>query len=244
MASLHCPIKQALCMTPIHHMQCKCLITLSKYDCAEFSLIDLRSAIWNKLYYDALYRSCSGHNNHVLAKARNSPLPSTTQQTMEANAMIGAFASLVVTVPLLIVPGAFVAFQVKERQSKARHLQLMSGSNLSTVLLSSYLYDLLHFWLLIAAVLLTIFLCGGTAAEIFLSTPEKQMVTGLLLTGFSMSVLPFSYLIARGYRYVALYQLVLLTSTCPLQESVRSSDCNDWDCVCHGLCRGVLVLHV
>ena len=166
----------------------------------------LRSAIWNKLYRDAHYTSCSGQDNQVLAEAVNFPLPSKRQRTVEATVMIGALLSLLVVVPLYIAPGAFVAFQVRESQSNSSYLQLTSGTNLSVFWLSMYLYDLVHFWLLIAVVLSTMLLCGRTAVEMFFSTPETLLVTALLLVGFSMSVLPFSYLIARHFRCVPLFQ--------------------------------------
>lgn len=97
------------------------------------------------------------------------------------------------------MPGAFVVFQVKEKTCKSKHLQLASGVNLACYWIASYLWDVTLVVLLTILIMLTL-LAFNDSAEVFVGDIESFTCTALLLLGYGVSILPFSYLVARRFR--------------------------------------------
>jgi ATP-binding cassette, subfamily A (ABC1), member 3 len=130
----------------------------------------------------------------------NHPLPLTTQQTIEVKVLLSVLASMFVLIPFCYVPGAFVVFLVKERACKSKHLQLASGVQTSAYWLSNYIWDISLFSILTILVMLVFLIYGGDSAEVFVGDSESFFCTLMLVFGYGLSILPFSYLIARRFR--------------------------------------------
>lgn len=156
----------------------------------------IHSGFFNKAYYDFLFNSCSGK---ILVSSVNHPLPLTTHQTIEVKVILSALASLFVLIPFCYVPGAFVVFLVKERACKSKHLQIASGVQTSAYWVSSYLWDVTLFFFLTVLVMM-VFLMYPDAAEVFVGDAESFFCTFMLFLGYGLSILPFSYIIARRSR--------------------------------------------
>ena len=124
---------------------------------------------------------------------RNHPLPLTTRQALEIRFILSIFASLFILIALCYAPAAFVTFVVKERSSKSKHLQLLSGARVHAYWLATYLFDSLLV-VLLTLLLMALLACYGTkAAAVFLSPPEAALATALLLLLFGLSAIPFNY---------------------------------------------------
>jgi ATP-binding cassette subfamily A (ABC1) protein 3 len=108
-----------------------------------------------------------------------------------------------ILIPYCYIPGAFIVFLVKERTCKSKHLQLVSGVSMGSYWIAHYIWDVTLFAILTACVMI-IFLIYSVddAAAVFVGDVESFFCTMVLTFGYGLSVLPFSYLLARGHRYV------------------------------------------
>jgi ATP-binding cassette, subfamily A (ABC1), member 3 len=86
-------------------------------------------------------------------------------------------------------PSIFIGFYVKERESRAKLLQLISGANRFVFWLSSFLFDFIFFCAVFCAIV------GGIAAfqRPFMSTFEQAGTIYLVLAFYSFATLPFIY---------------------------------------------------
>ena len=143
---------------------------------------------------------CSCSANYPLASSVNHPLPIKTKQTFEIKTLLSALAGMFVLIPFCFVPGAFVVFIVKENDVQSKKLQLWSGASVSAFWVSNYLWDITLYSVLI--VLLMSVMLGYKSAELFIGNMSSIFCTAALFLGYGLSILPFSYLIARQFRCV------------------------------------------
>ena len=59
----------------------------------------------------------------------NHPLPLTADQEVQVRVILALFAGLFILIPFCYIPASIAGFIVKERTSKAKHLQLVSGTS-------------------------------------------------------------------------------------------------------------------
>jgi hypothetical protein len=100
---------------------------------------------------------CSGANSATPAPttrfvARNHPLPLTERESIRIRTFLTLFAALFILIPFCFLPANFVIFVVKERASKAKHLQLVSGVHPNSYWVATYAWDLLNMTLVVVAV--------------------------------------------------------------------------------------------
>ena len=155
-------------------------------------------AAFNQAYTEYLFKECSRNPDATLTSI-NHPLPLTTQQTVEIRTILSVLASMFILIPYGYIPGAFVVFIVRERMSKAKHLQLVSGVSVLSYWISTYLYDVFLHILLSLCVMAIFLIYGQESAQVFVGDAESALCTALLTVGYGLSVLPFSYLIARRF---------------------------------------------
>ena len=155
-------------------------------------------AAFNQAYMEYLYGQCRASDN-VRLKAVNKPLPLTSQQSIEIKTILSVVAALFLLIPLCYIPGAFSVFTVKEKICKSKHLQLVSGVNMTSYWLSTYLWDLSLFFLL-TVVTMTVFLAYGTdTAAVFIGSADAFFATSIMMFGYGLSILPVAYLISRNF---------------------------------------------
>jgi ATP-binding cassette subfamily A (ABC1) protein 3 len=68
----------------------------------------------------------------------------------------GIFAAIVIAIAFCFVPAAYAVFVVKERESKAKHLQLISGVGVIPFWFANYFWDFMQFMLVGSAASLII----------------------------------------------------------------------------------------
>jgi hypothetical protein len=112
----------------------------------------------------------------------NHPLPLTYQGDLRIQTFLSFFAAIFVLVPFCYLPSSFTLFIVKERNVKAKHLQLVSGVNPYVYWVSTFLWDMTNYLFIICMVLLVFLLYG-----------EAQFVGGEngIMTGATFTVLLF-----------------------------------------------------
>ena len=155
-------------------------------------------AAFNQAYLEYLYGTCNANQVTKLVSV-NEPLPLTTQQSLEVRTILSVLAALFLLIPYGYIPGAFVVFLVKERISKSKHLQLVSGVNMTSYWISTYLWDLTLYLMLTVCVMLVFLMYGNESAQVFVGDTDAFFATFLLTLGYGMSILPFAYLLARNF---------------------------------------------
>jgi ATP-binding cassette subfamily A (ABC1) protein 3 len=131
----------------------------------------------------------------VQYKAKNHPLPLTAKQNLENQIILSLLASLFILVPLCYIPASFITFVVRERMSKAKHLQLVSSVSPYLYWCATYLWDVMLFTCLVLLIIVALFIYGkDDAARVFISVDESTYAVFLLLFTYGLSVLPLCYL--------------------------------------------------
>ena len=125
---------------------------------------------------------------------KNHPLPLTAKQALEIRIVIALLACLFILVPLCYIPASFITFLVKERVSKAKHIQLVSSVSPYLYWFAVYLWDMFLYSILVLLIMAALFMYGQDAAQIFISVPEATFAIFLLFFLYGLSVLPLCYL--------------------------------------------------
>ncbi len=149
------------------------------------------------MYYDFLFKQCSPIPNAKLS-AINYPLPLTEQQSTEVQTILSIIASILLAIPFNYVPAAFAVFVVKERSCKSKHLQLVSGVDLLSYWVSTYIWDMC-LYMLLAILAIVGFLCFGDVSVVFTGSLSSLLCSFTLIVGYGVSSLPFAYLLSRFF---------------------------------------------
>ena len=167
---------------------------------------------FNQAYMEYLYRSCSSSDQPSTARlvSVNHPLPLTNQQAIEVQTILSVLASLFLLIPYCYIPAAFIVFLVKERVSKSKHLQLVSGVNMSAYWFATYLWDLSLFLVLSVLVMAAFLLYGNESAVVFVGDTDSFLCTFLLTFGYGLSALPFAYLLSRMFENHSSAQIAVM----------------------------------
>lgn len=172
------------------------------------------SAVWQGCH-NSLNHTTSNHTQiKVDYKAKNHPLPLTATQSLENKIILALLASLFILVPLCYIPASFITFVVRERVSKAKHLQLVSSVSPTLYWIATYTWDIMLFSILVVLTMCVFFIYGKKAAEIFISVDEATLAVFMLLFTYGLSVLPMCYLLSMLftnhstgiYEYVYIYK--------------------------------------
>ena len=131
---------------------------------------------------------------NVAYVAKNHPLPLTARQSLENRVLLSLLASLFILVPLCYIPASFITFVVRERMSKAKHLQLVSSVSPYLYWFATYVWDMVLFTVLVLLIIGALFIYGKKAAEIFISVNEATIAVFLLLFTYGLSILPLCYI--------------------------------------------------
>jgi hypothetical protein len=166
-------------------------------------------AAFNQAYMEYIYGQCKSSGTSRLTSV-NEPLPITTQQSIEVKTILSIVAALFLLIPYCYIPGAFIVFLVKERISKSKHLQLVSGVNMTSYWLATYLWDLTLFCVLTFLIMAIFMLYGNDSAQVFVGDVESFLATAALTFGYGMSILPFSYLLARNFKNPSTAQISVI----------------------------------
>jgi ABC-2 family transporter protein len=172
------------------------------------------SAMLQKAYYDYVYYECS--SNEHLVKAKSFPFPSLSSKERRARTVQSILASLFILIPLSSIAGTLAAFHTEERIRKASFIQVKTGVPLSAFWVANFLSDLLPMGL-VPFIVMAVMASYTDNASMFVGGVEQTLCTFALLSGFSLSVIPFSYLVSREFRLVtsSSWHKVFLTTSFP-----------------------------
>jgi ABC-2 family transporter protein len=156
-------------------------------------------AAYNQAYMEHRYKQCLGDvRGNARLTSINHPLPLTAKQSLEIKIMLSVLAGLFILIPFCYIPATFIVSLVRERVSKSKHLQLVSGVNMSAYWISTYLWDLTLYFFLSCCIML-VFLAYGSNAQVFIGDKDSCLCTFGLVFGYGFSSLPFAYLLSRKF---------------------------------------------
>ena len=157
-------------------------------------------AAFNQAYMENRYKECLGETQSTTTRlvSVNHPLPLTTKQSLEIKVMLSVLAGLFILIPFCYIPATFIVFLVKERVSKSKHLQLVSGVNMSAYWIATYLWDL-SLYLVLTMCIMCVLLMYGSSAAVFIGSKDAFLCTFALTFGYGVSALPFAYLLSRMF---------------------------------------------
>eukprot|EP00903_Cladosiphon_okamuranus_P005738 g5694.t1 len=138
-------------------------------------------------------------SGQVSYTTKTHPLPLTATESLEVQTMLSVLVSLLVTVPMCYAPAAFVTFLVRERACKSKRVQLVSGASPLAYWISTYLWDVLLFFVLSCLVMLTFAAYGRDASKVFMLHWDALLGTWGLLLSYGVSALPLSYLYSFAF---------------------------------------------
>lgn len=141
---------------------------------------------------------------------KNHPLPITEQQSLQVQIILSLLASIFILVPLCYIPASFVAFLVKERVSKSKHLQLVSGVSPYLYWLAAYLWDMTLFAFLTLFVICCLYIFGRNVARVFIGSSEQTLGVFCLLFFYGAAAIPLAYLYSFGFTNFSTAQIAIM----------------------------------
>jgi ABC-type multidrug transport system ATPase subunit len=143
-------------------------------------------------YNGAASASQSSLENDVRSSyiVANHPLPVTAQKTLQIQTLLSVLAALFTLIPFCYLPASFIIFIVKERSCKAKHLQLVSGSHPLAYWLSTFIFDMLQYCVILLLVMAMFYAYNN---KDFIGDSSAAGCTFLLFFLYGLAVLPMAY---------------------------------------------------
>eukprot|EP00599_Poterioochromonas_sp_BG-1_P017989 CAMPEP_0173168162 /NCGR_PEP_ID=MMETSP1105-20130129/23088_1 /TAXON_ID=2985 /ORGANISM="Ochromonas sp., Strain BG-1" /LENGTH=1495 /DNA_ID=CAMNT_0014089829 /DNA_START=1445 /DNA_END=5932 /DNA_ORIENTATION=+ len=176
---------------------------------------------WQGELVESLFQYCSSLYQSEVSSApllpqdiryliKNHPLPITSQQSLEIRVILSLLTAIFILVPLCYIPAAFVAFLVKERVSKSKHLQIVSGVSPYLYWLSTYIWDLSLFAVLTGFIMISLFIFGRNAAQVFIGSVNSGFCMTCLLLVYGASSIPLCYLYSMFFVNFSTAQIAIM----------------------------------
>ena len=120
----------------------------------------------------------------------NAPLPLTRRQSLDVKLILALLSSIFLLIPFCYIPAAAAVFVVRERISKSKHLQLVSGANATVYWAATYVWDVFVYSGVTLACMGIFALYGEPS---FVSTPTQAFGILAVIWIYGVSVLPLIY---------------------------------------------------
>ncbi len=148
------------------------------------------ASIYLNAVNQAIFRSVLSNDNFSL-KVINSPMPLTYALLQGQQTTSGILASMVFTLAIGFIPASIIVFIVKERESKIKHQQLVSGVSLSAYWFSNFFVDYMKY--LIYAIS-TLIMIQAFKIDIMTDSENYQaLIYVFLLNGSSMIAFLYAF---------------------------------------------------
>ena len=155
--------------------------------------------------------SKQGYPSKISYLAENHPLPSTSKESVLDRIAIYFLASLFILTPLCYIPSSFVTILVKERISKAKHLQLASSISPYIYWISVLIWDLLLYTVLVLLIIIILFSFGSNSSQSLVGVKEGTYAVFILLITYGTSVLPLCYIYSMFFNNHSAAQISIMT---------------------------------
>eukprot|EP00754_Rhynchopus_humris_P007379 Rhum_TRINITY_DN13434_c0_g1::Rhum_TRINITY_DN13434_c0_g1_i1::g.60210::m.60210/K05643/ABCA3; ATP-binding cassette, subfamily A (ABC1), member 3 len=183
--------------------------------------------------HNAFVRSIYAESGRAGASllARNHPLPLSEYAQKVISEIQVTVTGIFIMIPFTFIPSSFVAFVVKERECKAKHVQVVSGAHLAAYWLSSFLFDLVSYCVTLVVAFSIFFAAGRTEfvgdAETFAASSLLFFMYGVaaIMSSYFLSFLFSSHTTAQNavmaFNFITGFILVLTVQTLDMVSSTK-----------------------
>jgi hypothetical protein len=156
----------------------------------QFSNLTARQGlpVYTNLLSNLVLRSVTGNSQASITSAVKL-FDWTLQQQQAVQSVNGLFSSIIIALAFCFVPASYVVFVVKERESKAKHLQLISGVGITPFWAANFIWDMICFSVVMIVASLIILAFNN---DVFVKGDAYGLIW-LNFFMFGLSVIPFSY---------------------------------------------------
>lgn len=137
----------------------------------------------------------------------NHPLPLTGEQELRVKLVLALLSALFVLIPFCYIPATAAVFIVRERATKAKHLQLVSGASPLVYWASSYVWDLLMYSLTSGGAFAV---CVISGEEAYVGSSEQAVALLCLIALYGAAVLPHVYCLSFAFESHSTAQIGLI----------------------------------
>eukprot|EP00004_Rigifila_ramosa_P026391 TRINITY_DN818_c0_g1_i1.p1 TRINITY_DN818_c0_g1~~TRINITY_DN818_c0_g1_i1.p1 ORF type:complete len:1668 (-),score=437.00 TRINITY_DN818_c0_g1_i1:51-5054(-) len=145
--------------------------------------------VFQSMISGAILNSATGVGGYSIL-LKNEPWPLTDNQREFIDAIISVFAAIFVLLPYCFLPANFVVFLVKERENKAKHIQLVSGVSVYAYWAANMTWDLIMFAITSIG---TIIVFLAFDKQEFIGNFETFAATFFLFVFYGLAVIPWTF---------------------------------------------------
>eukprot|EP01061_Rhynchopus_euleeides_P015536 TRINITY_DN264_c0_g1_i10.p1 TRINITY_DN264_c0_g1~~TRINITY_DN264_c0_g1_i10.p1 ORF type:complete len:1990 (+),score=845.48 TRINITY_DN264_c0_g1_i10:125-5971(+) len=164
-------------------------------------------------------------------QAHNHPLPFSDYEKDVIDSVMIVITGIFIMIPFTFIPSNFVSFVVKERECKAKHVQVVSGAHLAAYWLSSFLFDFIAYCVTMVLAFLIFFIAKR---DEFVGSGEVFFATLLLLLFYGIAAIASSYFLSflfashtsaqnavMAFNFICGFILVIVTSILGFIDSTK-----------------------
>ncbi|CUG36520.1 ABC transporter, putative [Bodo saltans] len=142
-------------------------------------------------YFNSIYRKSMGPLSSAMRLVSN-PMPKTAREEAFESSIRSMMIGIIIMIPFTFIPSTFVAWVVKERECKARHLQSVSGLGFGVYWVSNFLFDTASFLVTMTLAIVVFAIFGRTEYV----GADAIGATILLLFFYGLAGVAFAYLVS------------------------------------------------
>ena len=194
----------------------------------------------NESFYHALPSAMRGTENARMKQVHgessritvsNHPLPQNEYRSQVVDSVKTAITAILILIPFSFLPSNFVSFVVKEKQCRAKHVQIVSGANLSAYWASTFLFDLASYACTMFLAFLVFFIAGRSE---YVGNFTVFMATFLLFSFYGVAAAWSSYMMSFlfqshsaaqssviGFNFIAGFVTVIVVMTLQFTDSTK-----------------------
>jgi ATP-binding cassette subfamily A (ABC1) protein 3 len=151
--------------------------------------------------------SSSSIKNNPNITFTNYPLPPTTRQAALFSSIRTFTIGLVIMIPFTFIPSTFVAWIVKEKESKAKLLQIMAGMSYYVYWFSNFVFDICSYLITEFFVIIIFFIFNR---EEYIGDVDLAFATILTLLIYGLSGIGMAYLLSHYFEEHSTAQNIVL----------------------------------
>ena len=121
------------------------------------------------------------------------PMPKTARETAAQDTFTAIMIGILVMIPFSFIPSTFVSWIVKEKETKARHLQTVSGLGFGVYWIGNFIFDLASF---LVSEFLVLAVFGMFTRTEYIGSASVFFATFVLILLYGVSGIGMSYVLS------------------------------------------------
>jgi ATP-binding cassette, subfamily A (ABC1), member 3 len=188
--------KRYIAFAPYTNSTCKNIFTGEYEQCSTAALLHNASAAHSLPQGVAAVHSTYLENIGAKIVPINAPFPLSLHMQKLIDGVKQLIGAFIVLVPFTFMPANYVNFVVRERETKSKMLQYISGASPLAYWLATITWD---FFLYAVSALLTVALLAAFKRDVFVGDADTTMATIALFLSYGLSVIPQGYVLSFAF---------------------------------------------